>query len=319
MVITERSAQSICVVAPFYNEELGVKAFYEALRMVMHETGLDYRFVFVDDGSRDNTLALLIELAEKDHRVGVLALARNFGHQIALSAGLDYADADLIVMMDSDLQHPPRTILDMIAAYRQGADIVYAVRDNSEQVSLGKRFFSQLFYSLMRRATQTTVVPNAPDFRLMTRDALYSLRQMRETHRYLRGMVAWIGFQTAQVRYHQAPRYAGKPSFHWRQSLRMAYHAIFSFSTLPLQLITWTGLLMTVMALVYLVYILYIYFVERTSLQGWTSLIVVVLMVGGVQLISIGVLAQYIGMIFEQVKQRPLYTLRQVYNLERKS
>jgi dolichol-phosphate mannosyltransferase len=319
MVVAERSAQSICVVAPFYNEELGVRAFYEALRAVMNETGFEYRFVFVDDGSRDSTLALLSELARHDPRVGVLALARNFGHQIALSAGLDYAEADLVVMMDSDLQHPPRTILEMIAAYQRGADIVYAVRDNSDQVSLGKRFFSQAFYSLMRRATQVTVVPNAPDFRLMTRDALDALRQMRETHRYLRGMVAWIGFQTAQVKYHQASRYAGKPSFHWRQSLRMAYHAIFSFSTLPLQLITWTGLLMTFMAFIYLLYTLYIYFVERTPLQGWTSLIVVVLIVGGVQLISIGVLAQYVGMIFEQVKQRPLYTLRQTYNLEQKS
>lgn len=312
---SHRPVHSLCVVAPFYNEAIGASTFYTELTTVLESLGVPYRCIFVDDGSKDDTLQVLSRIAREDTRIGVLALGRNFGHQAALTAGLDYADGDVVIVMDSDLQHPPHIIKTLLEHYAQGADVVYAIRENVQAVSWGKRLFSQGYYRLMQRATNVTIIPNAPDFRLMSYEVVLALRQMRESHRYLRGMVAWLGFETAFVPYQQPPRFAGKPSFTWRQSLRMAYHGLFSFSTLPLRLITYLGLSLTALAFVYLVYTLYIYFVERTPIQGWTSLIVVVLLVGGVQLISIGVIAQYIGMIFEQVKQRPLYTLKRTINI----
>lgn len=307
----QRKLTSITIVAPFYNEEQGAEIFHQTLCQHLDLLGIPYNFVFVDDGSHDNTLAILNRIADTDPRVTVLALSRNFGHQIALSAGLDYAEGEAVVVMDSDLQHPPSAIAEMVRAYESGAEIVYGVRNNDDSRRFLKRFVARQYYAFLQRATALRFVSGAADFRLISRRALLTLRTMREVHRYLRGMVPWLGYNYAVVYYEEQQRYAGTPQYTWRKSFRMARHGLFSFSTVPLDIITIIGVLLTVLAIIYLIYILVAAIAFGIPVPGWTSIIVVLLVVSGVQLISIGVIAQYIGMIFEQVKGRPLYVLKQ--------
>lgn len=304
-----RKLHSLTVIAPFYNEAETVDIFYQTLRTVVDTLEVSADFVFVDDGSRDSTLQHLNTLAADDSRITVLAFARNFGHQAALTAGIDYAFGEAVIMMDSDLQHPPSYIPAMIAAYEQDADVVFMVRQQAEKLGLFKRISTHLFYTLLKRVGNIEVVPGAADFRLVSQPALNTLREMREQHRYLRGMVSWVGFKQTMLQYQQADRFAGQPTYTWRKSLKLARHGLFSFSTVPLDLITWLGIIMTVSAVVYLVYTVIVFF-TGISVPGWSSVIAVVLILGGVQLISLGIIAQYIGMIYEQVKARPLYVLK---------
>jgi dolichol-phosphate mannosyltransferase len=243
--------------------------------------------------------------------VTVLSLARNFGHQIALTAGLDHADADAIVTMDGDLQHPPAAIAEMVMAYEAGAEVVYAVRNNPDTRGFAKRYGAHLFYRLLRRLTHVEILEDAKDFRLISRLALDGLRAMRETHRFLRGMIPWMGFPYEIITYEEQARFADESKYTWKQLARLARYGFFSFSTASLDIITVLGFGMTILAGLYLVYALFAWIVWGRIVPGWTSVIVIVLIVSGVQLISIGILAQYIGMIFEQVKGRPLYLLKQ--------
>lgn len=300
----------LTIVAPFYNEEAGARAFYEALVHVVDQLDAPVEMVFVDDGSRDRTLELLNAIADDDPRVSVLSLSRNFGHQAALTAGLDHANGDMILMMDSDLQHPPAVIPQMLDAYENGASMVYGVRRTARNLGFFKRLTANAYYRLLRRMSNIEVMQGAADFRLMSRDALLALRRMREYHRYLRGMVPWLGFPSAVIYYDQPDRFAGDPVYTWRKSLRLAKDGLFSFTTIPLDLIAGLGVMCTVLALAYLAYILVVW-AQGRAVEGWTSVIAVVLVIGGIQLISIGTLAQYTGMIFEQVKDRPLYVLKQ--------
>ncbi|MCU0464400.1 MAG: glycosyltransferase family 2 protein [Anaerolineae bacterium] len=305
-----RRLNHLTVVSPFFNEALGARAFYEALVRTLANQSYTFDMVFVDDGSSDETLTILNAIADQDSRVTILALSRNFGHQIALTAGIDYAFGDVVVTMDSDLQHPPAVILEMIERYEAGFDIVYAVRQSNENVGYLKAKASDTYYWLLKNLSNTTVVRGAADFRLTSQMVVRSLRRMREFHRYLRGMIPWAGFHSTEISFKQQDRLHGKPSYTWRKSFRLARHGLFSFSTIPLELISWLGIGMTVMALVYLVYILIVAATVRT-VEGWASTIIVALVIGGVQLISLGIIAQYIGMIFEEVKGRPLYFLKQ--------
>ena len=315
-----RKAVSATIVAPCYNEEASIGKFYEAVSEVLTSLGLAYSFVLVDDGSTDKTLHLLNKMANDGAPITVLALSRNFGHQVALTAGLDHAEADIVISMDSDLQHPPATIIEMVAAYEQGADVVYAVRQNDQNRSIFKQWGAKVFYALLKRMTRIEIIPGSVDYRLLSRDAMTVLKSLRETHRYLRGMVPWIGFPRAVVYYEQQARYGGVSNYSWGQLARLAKNGLFSFSTIPLDFITWLGVVMNVLGVAYLVYILAAVFITDNlqTVPGWTSVMIAVLLIGGTQLIALGVLAQYIGMIFEQVKERPLYVLKQkrLYSLE---
>ena len=306
-----RKLSSLVVVAPFYNEEAGARVFYDTVSQYLDKLDLAYYFVFVDDGSSDNTLRILNSIADEDPRVTVLGLSRNFGHQIALTAGLDYADGEAVVVMDSDLQHPPATILEMVQQYEMGYDVVYAARKNDDNRGFGKRIVAQFYYSFLQKATRLVFIRGAVDFRLISQKVLKSLVSMRETHRYLRGMVPWLGFDYAVVYYEQQQRYAGASTYSWRKLYQLARYGLFSFSTIPLDIITWLGFLVTILGGLYFIFVLIVMVTEGPTIPGWTSVIAVLLIVSGVQLISIGVLAQYIGMIFEQVKGRPLYVLKQ--------
>jgi dolichol-phosphate mannosyltransferase len=308
-----RRLESIAIVVPFYNEAAGARFFYERLREQMDFLGRPYTLVFVDDGSRDDTLRILNGVADQDPRVSVLSLARNWGHQAALTAGLDHVDplADAVVTMDGDLQHPPETIAAMITQYELGADVVHAVRVNHQGAGRLKRQTSRWFNKLMTWSTQVDSVEGAADFRLMSREALDVLKEMREVHRYLRGMVPWLGFTPAVVQYAQAPRRAGSPAYTWRRSMRLAHHGLFSFTTLPLNLITWLGFFFAIAAAAYLVYVAVVAFYGRT-VAGWSSVIGVMLIVSAFQFLAMSILAQYLGMVFEEAKRRPLYVLKQV-------
>jgi dolichol-phosphate mannosyltransferase len=310
--MSTRRLGSLAIVVPFYNEAAGARVFYERLREHIDALARPCTFVFVDDGSHDDTLRILNAIAEQDPRVTVLSLARNWGHQAALTAGLDYLDpgAEAIVTMDGDLQHPPVTIAAMVAEYEQGADVVHAVRLDHEGAGRSKRQASQWFNRLMAWSARIDSVPGAADFRLMSRRAVNALQEMRETHRYLRGMVPWLGFTSAVVEYTQAPRYAGTAAYTWQRSLRLAHHGVFSFTTLPLNLITWLGFFFTAAAAAYLGYVAFVAFYGYT-VPGWSSVIGVMLVVSAFQFMAMSILAQYLGMVFEESKRRPLYVLKQ--------
>jgi polyisoprenyl-phosphate glycosyltransferase len=313
----QRVLSTLAVVVPFYNEEAVIPSFYEEICRELDQLKLDYHFVFVDDGSVDRTLPLLNEIADHDDRVMVLSLSRNFGHQIALTAGLDHAEAEAVVTMDGDLQHPPSAIASMIEAYESGAEVVYGVRRNQDKRSVAKRTGARLFYSVIKRLTRVEILEDAKDFRLMSKMVLDSLREMRELHRFLRGMIPWMGFPYQVIMYEEQPRFADESKYSWRQLARLARYGFFSFSTISLDFITWLGFSLTALAGLYLIYALYAWAVWGREVPGWTSVIVAVVVLSGVQLISIGILAQYIGMIFEQVKGRPLYLLKQKRSVPR--
>ena len=307
-----RRLNSLAVIVPFYNEAAGARQFYERLREQLDRLAITVTLVFVDDGSRDATLGILNGIADQDSRVTVLSLARNWGHQTALTAGLDHIDptAEAVVMMDGDLQHPPETIRAMVAEYERGADIVSAVRREHNGAGRFKRLTSNAFNSLMAWSTHVDLCEGAADFRLMSRHAVEVLKGMREVHRYLRGMVPWLGFTPAIVQYDQAPRHAGMPAYTWRRSLRLAHHGLFSFSTLPLNVITWLGFFFAAAAAAYLVYVAFVALYGHT-VTGWTSVIGVMLIVSAFQFLAMSIIAQYLGMVFEETKRRPLYVLKQ--------
>jgi glycosyltransferase involved in cell wall biosynthesis len=306
---SNRRLSSLTVVAPFFNEQDGAPEFHRRVSAELAALPLECNFVFVDDGSTDATLRVLNEIADRDPRVTVIGLSRNWGHQIALTAGIDYAQGEAVIVMDSDLQHPPEAIARMVGEYAKGADVVYGVRRNQPKAGFLKRVMSRWFYRLLRRSTHVQVVGDAADFRLMSQPVVAMLRRMREVHRYLRGMVPWLGFSDAIVYYDEAPRLTGDASYTWRKSFRLANYALFSFSRLPLDAISLAGVLFSGLALLYLVFVLISALSGRT-VAGWSSVIAVVLIVSAVQFLSVSILAQYLGMVFEQTKARPLYVLR---------
>jgi len=304
---------TLCVISPCYNEAAGIRQFHAALRAVLDaQPGLDSTIVFVDDGSTDATLPALDALAAADPRVRVYALSRNFGHQVALTAGFDVAEGDALVLMDSDLQHPPELIPRMIEKWRAGADVVSAIQLRTEDASAFKRMSARAFYGLINRISDTRIVPDAADFVLLSADAHRALRRMPERHRFLRGMVSWIGFRREFVEYRAPARGAGESSYTFRRMIRLAADALFSFSTAPVRLATRVGLTAVACGVLYFAFIVYTAFAHPDRVQpGWSSIISVVLILGGVQIVFIGVIGEYIARIFEETKHRPLYFFKQ--------
>lgn len=303
----------LCVVSPCYNEAAGIRAFHAELKRVLSALpGLDHRIVLVDDGSSDGTLAVLDQLAREDACVRVYALSRNFGHQVALTAGIDEARGDAIVLMDSDLQHPPALIPELVAKWRAGADVVSAVRRRTADAGPLKRATAALFYAFLNSISETHIVPGAADFVLLSAPAHAALQRMPERHRFLRGMVSWIGFRREFVAYEAAARGAGESSYTFTRMLRLGADALFSFSTAPVRLATRLGLAVAACGMLYLVYILYSVLAHPDSIvPGWSSLIVVVLILSGVQILFTGLIGEYIARIFEESKHRPLYFFKQ--------
>lgn len=307
-----RDLELLSVVAPVYQEEGIADEFY--LRMIAAMGGLPFEVVLVDDGSTDRTPQILERLATQDERVKLVTLSRNFGHQAALSAGLDHAAGNAIVMIDSDLQDPPEVIFEMVDRWREGADVVYGVRRARAGETTAKLATARWFYALFSRLAQVDLEPNAGDFRLMDRAALDALLALPERNRFLRGMTVWVGFTQTAVWYDRDPRHAGETKYTWPRMLRFAFDAITSFSYAPLQLATLLGFVCAglAFALVPLVIVAKIY--DQFAL-GVPTMLVVILLLGGIQLISTGIIGEYVGRIYDEVKGRPLYVVRSRRNL----
>lgn len=305
------SRPRLCVVCPCYNEQEMIVRFYEAVRRELGSLS-EYQttLVVVDDGSEDDTLPILNRLAASDPDLRVYSLSRNFGHQVALSAGLAVAEGDAVVMMDADLQHPPELIPQMVKLWREGADIVSAVRRHPGG-SVAKRLSSTGFYRLFNLLSDTPIPEAAPDFCLLSRRAQQALLAMPERHRFLRGLLSWTGFRRALLPYEARPRPAGEPKYDPRKMVLLALDAVFSFSARPVRIAMRIGLGIAAAGAAYLAYIVGRALLSGDLVPGWGSLLSVVLILGGLQIVFLGILGEYLARIFEEVKARPLYFFKQ--------
>jgi len=299
------------LVIPAYNEAEVLPLLYQRLTAVMDALDEPYEMIVVDDGSRDGTVAKLAEFAAADPRLKYLCLARNFGHQVALTAGLDHAAGQAVITMDADLQHPPELLPELIAKWREGNDIVYTERQNTADAGLVKRLTSRLFYGLINRASPTRIPPNAADFRLLDRKVVDSLAKLPERARFLRGLIAWVGYQQTVVPFEAPERAAGQTKYTLRKMLRFALDAVTSFSSLPLRIAGYCGFLASMAGFALGAVTIYQkLFVPDRNLPGYTTIVVLILFLGGLQLISLGIIGEYIAKIYEEVKGRPLYLIR---------
>jgi polyisoprenyl-phosphate glycosyltransferase len=302
-----RALDLVSVVAPVFNEDATVDEFYGRVCGALE--GLPFELVLVDDGSTDGSPMRLERLAESDPRVRVVYLSRNFGHQTALTAGLDHARGDAVVMLDADLQDPPELITTMLDHWRAGCDVVYAVREQRDGESRFKLSTARWFYALFDKLAQVELQHNSGDFRLLDRRALDALLSMRERNRFLRGMTVWVGYTQAAVPYNRDPRYAGETKYTVSKMLRFSLDAISSFSHRPLQLATLLGFLISTLAFLAIPVVIVLR-VLGSYLPGFSALTIAVLLLGGIQLIAIGIIGEYVGRIYDEVKGRPLYLVR---------
>ncbi|HLY48357.1 MAG TPA: glycosyltransferase family 2 protein [Solirubrobacteraceae bacterium] len=306
-----RTLGLLSVVAPVYNEQELLDEFYARVCAALE--GLRFELVLVDDGSSDTTPALLHRLASSDPRVHVVYLSRNFGHQTALTAGLDHARGDAVVMLDADLQDPPELIPRMLDHWRAGCDVVYAVREHREGESRFKLTTARWFYRLFDKLTQVELQHNSGDYRLLDRSALNALLSMRERSRFLRGMTVWVGYRQAAVPYRRDPRYAGETKYTLSKMVRFSLDAISSFSHRPLQLATLLGFMISTLAFI-AIPIVIILRLLGSYLPGFSAITIAVLLLGGIQLIALGIIGEYVGRIYGEVKGRPLYLVRSRLN-----
>ena len=303
---------SISVVAPAYNEEEVLHIFYERVTKVLADVGAPYEIVLVNDGSRDGTLALMHALRAADNHITVVDLSRNFGKEIALTAGLDHTCGDVVVVLDSDLQDPPELIPQMLAGWYEGYDVVYGVRSHRDGETWMKKTTSKWFYRLMQRVSRVYVPSDTGDFRLMTRRAVQAISGLREEHRFMKGLFAWIGFPAKPLYYHRESRVAGQTKWNYWNLLNLAIEGITSFTITPLKIATLMGLSVAFISLVYAVFVIWKTLVYGDPARGYPSIMVTILFLGGVQLTAIGVLGEYIGRIFNEVKKRPLYLINRL-------
>jgi len=299
-------------VVPAYNEQEVLPEFYRRTAAVLHGLGLPYEIVFVNDGSTDTTLNVMRALHDADSNVCVVDLSRNFGKEIALTAGIDQCRGDLVVVIDADLQDPPEMIPEFIAGWREGFDIVYAVRTKREGESWLKRTTAAAFYRVMQSVTRVKIPKDTGDFRLMSRRSTEALKKLREHHRFMKGLFAWVGFAAKPVYYTRDARFAGQTKWNYWKLWNLALEGFTSFTIAPLKIATYLGLSVALVAFIYAVYIIYKTIAFGDPVQGYPSLMVVILFLGAVQLISTGLIGEYLGRVFNEVKQRPLYFLNEV-------
>lgn len=299
------------IVAPIFNEAPIIPELYRRIRAVMEQTGEPWELVAVDDGSTDGSTDLLRQLAAQDACVRPVIFARNFGHQLAVTAGLDYARGQAVVIIDADLQDPPEVILEMISRWREGYEVVYAVRSEREGESWFKLATASLFYRLIYRITDVNIPMDTGDFRLLDAKVVKVLRSMRERHRFLRGMSVWVGFKQTGVKYRRAARFAGATKYPLRKMLKFASDAITSFSYLPLQLATYLGFISAGVSILAIPLVIAMRLTGSMAFTGQATTLIAVLFLGGVQLISLGILGEYIGRLYDEAKGRPLYIVRE--------
>lgn len=300
------------IIAPIFNESGNIPDLYIRLRDVLDSTGESWELILIDDGSTDDSADLIRDYANQDARVKPVLFARNFGHQIAVTAGLDYSRGGAVVIIDSDLQDPPEVILDLITKWKEGYEVVYAVREEREGESWFKLFTAALFYRVISSITDVNIPMDAGDFRLLDRKVVDVLNQMREKHRFLRGMSSWVGFRQTGVPYRRVARQVGETKYPFRKMFRLAINAITSFSYFPLQLATYIGFVAAGISILSIPIVIAIrLWGSETPLLGQATTLIAVLFLGGVQLISLGILGEYIGRLYDEAKGRPLYIVRE--------
>lgn len=311
-MIKERALNLLSVVVPCFNEEAVIRETHRGLVAALEKVPeLDFELIYVDDGSRDATLKLLRGLQRMDERVRVLALSRNFGQQIAVTAGLQCAEGDAVVIIDSDLQDPPAVILEMLEHWREGVDVAYGLRTEREGETTFKRWTASAFYRLINRIADVAIPVDTGDFRLMDRKVVNAFLAMPERDRLMRGMVAWTGFRQEPVPYRRAVRTAGETKYSFRKMLRLAIDGILSFSMVPLRLATYVGFCTSGLALLGIAYALGLRIFFDIWITGWTLLFIAIVFFGGVQLVFIGIMGEYLGRIYGEVKRRPLYLIKE--------
>lgn len=304
----------LSIVVPVYNEVDNIRKFYTTVKEVLGTMDYDHEIIFVDDGSSDDSAGMLRHIGQEDPKVKVLLLARNFGHQLALTCGLDYAKGDAVITMDGDMQHPPELIPELVKHWEEGADVVRTIRDSTEDASWAKSFTSKYYYKVLNRLANVPIVEGGSDFRLMNRKSLETLKHFREHGRFLRGIVGDLGFVQHEFHFVAPPRFAGTSKFSVKKMMRFALDGITAFSRVPLRLALYIGLLCGLLSLVMIGHILFVHFFSDNVISGWSSLGVAIFFLGGVQLVGLGIIGEYVGRIFEEVKQRPLYWVKDSIN-----
>ncbi len=299
------------IIAPIFNEKENLPELYRRVKEVMDSTRKPWELVLVDDGSTDGSGDIIHELAQKDKQVRPVIFARNFGHQVAVTAGLDYSRGDAVVIIDADLQDPPELILEMSQKWQEGYEVVYAVRAEREGESWFKLWTASLFYRIIYRITDVKIPLDTGDFRLMDRKVVNVMNSMRERHRFLRGMSAWVGFKQIGVEYKRAARKAGETKYPFSKMFRLAINAVTSFSYFPLQVATYVGFIAAGISIIAIPIVVYMRVTGSGAFFGQATTLIAVLFLGGVQLISLGVLGEYIGRLYDEAKGRPLYIVRE--------
>jgi polyisoprenyl-phosphate glycosyltransferase len=310
----------LSVVVPCMNEEEGLRQTHARLVNLLQEAPVNFEIVYVDDGSSDSTADVLRELQAPDERVRVIRFSRNFGHQVAITAGIEHASGDAVVIIDADLQDPPEVILEFLARWQDGYDVVYGVRTERDGESVFKRLSAKIFYRFFTRMSDTRMPLDTGDFRLMDRRVVDALISMPERDRFVRGMVSWLGFSQVAVPYHRASRVAGTTKFSLFKMIRFALDGIFSFSILPLRVATWVGFTASAVSVIGIIVVLLERFFQVPGLvKGWSSAVIGELFIGGVQLVCLGIIGEYVGRIYGEAKRRPLYVVRERMGFEASS
>ena len=305
--------KKISILIPCYNEEQSLPLLYpELVKLMDANPGYEWELMFVNDGSKDNTLAVLQQLRQQDSRVNYVDLSRNFGKEAAMLAGFDHVTGDCMVIIDADLQHPPTLIPEMIKWWEQGYDDVYAKRKSRGKESWLRKRLSLQFYKILQRSSRFEVLQNVGDFRLLDRCCINALKQLRESERYTKGMYSWIGFKKKEIEFEQGDRIAGESSWNYRQLFSFAIDGITSFTNAPLRISTVVGFVVSLCAFLYMIYVFFKAVIFGDPVQGYPTLVILILFLGGIQLLSLGIIGEYIGRIYNETKNRPDYIVREV-------
>lgn len=299
------------IIAPIYNEEENIPTLYQRISQTMDSTGEAWELIMIDDGSQDNSANLIRELSQEDSRVRKILFARNFGHQLAVTAGLDYSRGEAVVIIDSDLQDPPEVIIDLIEKWQMGYEVVYAIRSEREGENWFKLATASAFYRIIYRITEVNIPLDTGDFRLLDRKVVTVMNSMRERHRFLRGMSVWVGFKQVGVYYKRSARFAGETKYPLKKMIKFASDAITGYSYFPLQLATYVGFICAGISIFAIPVVIILRLAGSQAFFGQASTLIAVLFLGGVQLISLGILGEYIGRIYDEAKGRPLYIVKE--------
>lgn len=313
--MVKKKQPELSLLIPCYNEAENLEILFSSLQSVLNPLNLDYEIVCINDGSKDETLKILIDYFDRDNRIKIINLSRNFGKEIAMSAGLDYTTGKAVIPIDADLQDPPELIIDLIEKWREGFDMVYAVRKSRQGESWLKKKTADYFYSFIGKISTIPIPANTGDYRLLDEKVVIALRQLPEKNRFMKGLFSWVGYRQTAIYFERLPRHRGKSSFNYWKLWNFALDGITSFSSIPLKVWSYFGLIISLISLLYGLFLLLKTLIFGIDLPGYASTIVAILFLGGIQLITLGVIGEYIARIYEEVKRRPLYLIRETYGL----